>query len=60
MLPANDGLARANDVPHWSANDKICLLPQKVGFAARRNKTKQTCSAPEAKQIPQAAKPSGL
>ena len=60
MLPANDGLARANDVPRWSANDKICLLPQKVDFAARRNKTKQTCSAPEAMQTPQAAKPSGL
>ena len=60
MLPANDGLARANDAPRWSANDKICLLPQKVGFAARRNKTKQTRSAPEAKQTPQAAKPSGL
>ena len=60
MLPTNDGLARANDAPNWSANDKICLLPQKVGFAARRNKTKQTRSAPEAMQTPQAAKPSGL
>lgn len=60
MLPANDGLARANDAPHWPANDKIRLLPQEADFAPHRNKTKQTRSAPEAKQTPQAAKPSGL
>ena len=44
----------------WSANDKIRLLPQEADFAPHRNKTKQTRSAPEAKQTPQAAKPSGL